>query len=143
MASPDPVPTARIIRLVGIYDANSTLRGEIAYWVGAKLGRRHCALCEITHGSVRERPEWRTGTTGLSVPFDTYHRDDQPDPVRIAAAGQAPVIVAETMAGHLLLLTGDDLDACDGSTDRLVASIEQAADRRGLDWTVSDPLQVP
>ena len=138
MASPNPDPTTRIIRLVGIYDASGTLRGEIAYWVGAKLGRRHCALCEITHGSVRERPEWRTCTTGLPVPFDTYHRDDQPDAVRIAAAGQAPVVVAETAAGHLLLLTPDDLTACDGSTDRLITAIEQRAAHLDLEWTASD-----
>jgi hypothetical protein len=43
----------RVVRLVGVYDADGTPRGEIAYWVGARLGRTHCALCDITHGPWR------------------------------------------------------------------------------------------
>ena len=135
MSSSDPAPTQRIIRLVGVYDADSTVRGELAYWVGARLGRRHCSLCEITHGSVRQRPEWRACQAGLPVRFDTFHRNDQPDPIRTAAGGQAPVVVAETDIGHMLLLAFADLDACGGSIDRLVDAIERSAVRLGLTWT--------
>ena len=135
MSSPDAAPTQRIVRLVGVYDADSTMRGELAYWVGARLGRRHCSLCEITHGSVRQRPEWKACRAGLPVPFDTYHRDDQPDQIRTAAGGQAPTVVAETDTGHTLLLASEDLDACDGSIDRLVEAIEQSAVRLGMTWT--------
>lgn len=108
VSSPDAPPVQRIIRLVGVYDADGTVRGELAYWVGARLGRRHCALCEITHGSVRERTEWKTCQAGLPVAFDTFHRNDQPDAVRSAAGGQAPVVVAETDAGHVLLLAATE-----------------------------------
>lgn len=135
MSSPGVASTDRIVRLIGVYDADSTLRGELSSWVGARLGRRHCSLCEITHGSVRQRPEWKACRAGLPIPFDTYHRNDQPETIRATARGQAPVVVAETAEGHVLLLTPDDLDACHGSIDRLVDSIEQGATRRGLVWT--------
>ena len=134
MSSTDRAPTVRIIRLIGVYDADHTVRGELSYWIGARLGRRHCSLCEITHGSVRRRPEWKTCQAGLPVPFDTFHRNDQPDSVRAGAGGQAPVVVAETDAGHVLLLTPADLEACDGSIDRLVEAIGQAANRLDLGW---------
>ncbi len=137
MISADVAPTQRIIRLVGVYDADSTIRGELAYLVGARLGRRHCSLCEITHRSVRQRPEWRTCQAGLPVPFDTDHRNDQSDTIRRVAGGQAPVVVAETDTGDVVLLTSDDLDACAGSIDGLVAAIEQAASRIGLTWAPS------
>jgi hypothetical protein len=134
MNLPDATPTKVIVRLVGVYDADSTLRGELSYWVGARLGRRHCSLCEITHGSVRQRPEWKTCQKGLPVPFDTYHRNDQPDSIRAASDGDAPVVVAVTDTGHALLLGAEDLDACDGSIDRLVEAIEESATRLGLTW---------
>jgi hypothetical protein len=137
MNPPDPAPTQHIVRLLGVYDADATLRGELTYWVGARLGRRHCSLCEITHGSARQRPEWKACQTGLSVSFDTFHRDDQPDTIRTAASGRAPVVVAETDGGHALLLDPEDLDACAGSIDRLIAAIEQSAARLGLAWTTS------
>ena len=132
MSSPDAAPTPRIVRLVGVYDADSTVRGELAYWIGARLGRRHCSLCEITHGSVRQRPEWKACQAELPVPFDTFHRNDQPDAIRAAAGGQAPAVVAETDTGHMLLLAPGDLESCDGSIDRLVDAIEQSAARLGL-----------
>src|SRR6476659_2069883 len=120
MSSPDAATDHRILRLVGVYDADSTIRGELAYWVGARLGRRHCSLCEITHGSVRPRPEWKACRAALPVRFDTFHRNDQPDAIRAAARGQAPVVIAETDSGHVPLLDPRDLEACQGSIDRLV-----------------------
>ena len=124
----------QISRLVGVYDADGTLRGELAYFVGARLGRAHCALCDITHGLLRERADWRECRDGLAVPFATYHRDDQPVEVRTAVAGLAPVVVADTDQGVVLLLGPDALDACAASAERLVAAIEDAVAEAGLRW---------
>lgn len=126
--------SARLRRLVGVYDADGTWRGELTYWIGARLGRRHCSLCDITHGSVRQRPEWAACKAGLPVEFVTFHRDDQPDDVRAVAGGRAPVVVADTDGGLVVLLDPVMLDACDGSVDRLVAAIEDAVTNRGLRW---------
>lgn len=124
--------SSSIVRLVGVYNAEGTLRGELAYWVGARLGRRHCSLCDITHGSLRERPEWKACRVALPVPFDTFHRNDQPDAVRTSSGGESPVVVAETDTGHVLLLGPSEIDACNGSIDALVEAIEQSAARLGL-----------
>ena len=125
---------SRVIRLVGVYDADSTLRGELTYWVGARLGRAHCSLCEITHGLVRERSDWKACRAGLPIPFDTFHRNDQPAPVRRVTGDIAPVVVAETDSGIVMLLGPADLDSCDGSVDRLVAAVERAVAAGGLTW---------
>ena len=130
----EPTSPLRIVRLVGVYNADSSRRGELAYWVGARLGRAHCALCDITHGLVRERSEWKACRTGLPVPFDTYHRDDQPNTIRSALEGVAPAVVAEIATGVVLLLGPDGLTECGGSTDRLVTAIEDAVRTAGLEW---------
>ena len=125
---------SRVIRLIGVYDADGTLRGELTYWVGARLGRAHCALCDITHGLARERADWKACRESLRVPFDTYHRDDQPESVRLATGDMAPAVVAETERGIVRLLGPSDLDVCDGSVDRLVDAVERALEREGLTW---------
>ena len=125
---------SQISRLVGVYDAEGTLRGELTYFVGARLGRAHCSLCDITHGLLRERSVLRACRAGLPVPFATSHRDDQPDPVRDAVAGRAPVVVAETDRGVVLLLGPEQLDACGGSGERMVAAIEAAVLDAGRGW---------
>ena len=126
-----------IARLIGIYDADGTITGELAYFVGARLGRAHCALCDITHGLVRERADWRACRDGLPVPFDTFHRNDQPPTVRTATGAAAPVVVAETTAGDIVvLLDATALDACAASPQALVDAVTDAAGRAGLVWPI-------
>ncbi len=134
MTDDDPGSTAPVIRrLVGVYDADHTVRGELLYWVGARLGRAHCGLCTITHGVVRAKREWQEYRSALPVPFDTYHRDDQP--VAVRALGVVPVVVAETDdAPPAVLLGPAELDACGGSVDALATAIRAAVTARGLSW---------
>jgi hypothetical protein len=123
-----------IIELIGVYDADGTWRGEFAYFVGARLGRAHCSLCETTHGNVREKAEWRLCKAGLPVPFRTFHRDDQPGEVRAAANDSVPVVVARTTRGLVVLLDNSGIEACGGSPDALVAAIAAAASERSLSF---------
>jgi hypothetical protein len=120
-------------RLVGVYNADGTVLGELAYFVAARFGRAHCALCNITHGRVRERREWQDVRRRLPVRFDTYHRNDQPE-----ALGQIyatpPIVAAETDDGFVVLLGPTELQACDGSTAKLATACERALDRAGLCW---------
>lgn len=127
--------TGEIVRLVGVYDADSTLRGELAYFVGARLGRAHCSLCDITHGTLREKAAWKTCRAGLPVPFDTYHRNDQPDAVRTLLAGTAPAVAAETGRGWVLLLGPSELESCGASPEQLVEALERAAGAADLRWS--------
>ena len=134
--SPTPGGAAdrRIIRLVGVYNADGTLRGELAYWVGARLGRTHCALCDISHGLARERSEWKTCRADLPVPFDTYHRDGQPEDVFAASGGVVPVVLAEADDGFVVLLGPEELSECAGSVAHLTRAIETAVARARLTW---------
>ncbi len=125
---------ARIRRIVGVYDADHTVWGELRYFVGARLGRTHCALCDITHGLVRERDDWKRARARLDAPFVTFHRDDQPPEVRQATTGVAPVVIAETSDGPVILLGPEDLEACAGSPERLMTAVEAAIERTGLVW---------
>jgi hypothetical protein len=124
------VPT--LVRLVGVYDADHTLRGELSYWIGARLGRAHCALCDVTHGLVRERGDWRTCRASFPVRFDTFHRDDQPEAVRHAIGDELPSVVADTDAGVVVLLGPDALDACHGSVAAFRTAVDTALTRSGL-----------
>lgn len=134
MTSAGDRSAATIRRLIGVYNANGTLGGELAYFIGTRLGRTHCALCDITHGRFRPRPEWNSGRARLPVPFETYHVNDQPSYVRAAYDGPAPVVLAGTDDNVVLLLDAEELGACVGSVDKLIGSIEQAADRLALCW---------
>jgi hypothetical protein len=131
------VPTVR--RLVGVYDADGTILGELSYLVRARLGRAHCALCDVTHGRVRERADWRAARAGLPVPFVAYHRDDQPAAVRAAGGSRPPAVVAELAGGEVVaVLDAEAIERCAGEPEQLVSAVVAAVDAAGLRWP--DPL---
>ena len=87
--------------------------------VGARLGQRHCSLCDITHGLFTEKSAWRDCESQLPVAFVTYHRNDQPDDVRTVTAGRLPAIVARTDDGVRMCVTSAELAACHGDPQAL------------------------
>jgi hypothetical protein len=122
-------------RLIGVYDADGSVVGELSYFVRARFGRAHCALCDITHGRVRERADWRTSRDRLPVPFVTFHRDDQPDEVRLAASAGLPVVLGESGDGTLAVLAGPEvLESCAGSPEELMARLDAALATQGWSW---------
>lgn len=108
--------TTRVIEFIGVYDADSTLIGEVSYWIGARLGTAHCSLCELTHGLFMERREWRECSADLGVPFTTFHRNDAPDDVLAALNGSFPAVLVRTTDGLFHILTNQALESFEGRT---------------------------
>jgi hypothetical protein len=113
-------------RIVGIYDADSTLWGEVSYWIGARLGRRHCSLCDVTHGMFTKKRSWDDCAAQLSHPFVTYHRNDMPDHLRPIVGNSFPVIVFDDVRQPRILLTDSDITGAKGSPESLVRLIGDA-----------------
>ncbi len=117
---------------MGVYDADGSLRGELTYWIGARLGRRHCSLCEITHGSVLERKDWRQCRDDLGITFDTVHRDEASPEVMAVIQDNLPAVVALTSRGVVLLLGPEGLTRCKGSPTEMVNTLREAVSRHQL-----------
>jgi hypothetical protein len=116
--------------LVGVYDADATLWGEMSYWIGARLGWRHCSLCDITHGLFAEKSAWQACVSTLPVPFTTYHRNDQPDDVRACIGDQLPAIVARYEHGVEQLVGPAQLAACRADPNELLRLLQSLLAQR-------------
>lgn len=121
---------AQYDEFVGIYDADSTLWGEVSYWLGARLGTRHCSLCDVTHGMFRRKSEWDQCAASLPAPFTAYHRNDAPPAALEAASGSFPVVVGRSGSVHRVVLTGDQIASCNGSPEALASLLRDARSRR-------------
>jgi hypothetical protein len=108
--------TSNITELIGVYDADSTLLGEVSYWVGARFGITHCSLCELTHGLFTKKSEWKQSSESFTVPFHLFHRDDAPSDVLLALAGEFPAVLQRTTEGLKVILTKEELERFDGHT---------------------------
>jgi hypothetical protein len=118
---------ASIRRFVGVYHASGTVIGELSYWIGARLGRAHCSLCDITHGRVREKAEWRACRDQLPVPFETVHLDERWPELEAVTEGRTPCVVADTDDGLAIVLGPDELASFDGSPHALSAALAAVA----------------
>ena len=108
--------TSNITELIGVYDADSTLLGEISYWVSARLGITHCSLCELTHGLFTKKSEWNQCAESLAIPFRLFHRDDAPHDVLAVLTGQFPAVLQRTTEGLEIILTKEELERFNGHT---------------------------
>jgi hypothetical protein len=120
-------------RLVGVYRAEGSLRGELAYVVGRLLGTAHCALCDITHSPVRRKHAWDLMVAGLGVPFDLVHLDERDAATAALVTGwdDSPAVLAE-IDGELQEVLGPEaLEEIGGHVDRFEQALRAALQRVG------------
>jgi hypothetical protein len=115
----------QVEEFIGVYDADGTIVGEVSYWIGARLGRTHCSLCELTHGLFTVKREWRECSLALGVPFTTWHRNDAPAEVLAVAAGSYPVVLARDASGLRVVVDAAQLEMFGGDTANFVAVLHE------------------
>ena len=83
------------MRVVGIYNADGGLSGELRYVFDKLLGRSDCGLCDLTHGwNAFGKRAWREACRASTVPIELIHRD-KATPSQLTSAGSLPVVLVE------------------------------------------------
>ncbi|MCU1452575.1 MAG: hypothetical protein JWN46_721 [Acidimicrobiales bacterium] len=103
-----------IERLWMVYDADGGLLGELSYAIGRSRGRRHCALCDISHEGLRRKPAFARLLRTIGVPAEVVHRNEQPPDLATFTEGRLACVVADTADGYELLVDAPTLDGCAG-----------------------------
>lgn len=125
---------AVITGLVGVYHANGSWRGELAYLAGKLTGHAHCALCDITHGPLGRRRSFDACAAALPVLFELVHLDERSEQVTQLSDGRTPCVLASTSGAMVLLLGPDHLASCNRDPARLLTALHRAADANALRW---------
>jgi hypothetical protein len=113
--------------LLGVYDADGGLRGEVSYVVGKLLGRRHCSLCDLTHSPLRRKPEWDALVAELGVPFRLAHRNELTEEEREAVRRVGAPAVLDVADGRVEPLLGPgDLEPLEGDLARFGVLLREA-----------------
>lgn len=126
--------TDTVHSLIGVYNADGTIRGELSYFVGKRLGRAHCGLCDITHGLVSTKSSWQRCRLEIPVQFTAVHLDERDDALAALTDGRTACVVADLGDRQEILLGPEDLDACEGEPDALVRALDGAVADRGWTW---------
>ena len=106
-------------RFTGIYNADGTLLGEIAYVAKKLAGRGSCALCDITHGWTGRKKAFDATCNAADIEWELLHRDEA-TAEQLTAAGELPAVIAQRNGAWEFVLGPRELDECDGDPAALV-----------------------
>ena len=114
------------IEIIGVYHANGGLFGKLAYGIGKLLGTRSCALCDISHGVIRQK---RT-VTDWQHEFPYFirfkHLDELDDLTSEYVQGATPCVVLATGSARTILLSAADLAEIHGNEESFFRLLETA-----------------
>lgn len=106
-------------KLIGVYNANGGIAGELAYFFGHLIGVRSCTLCHVTHSPVRKKSQWRDleqrVQDDLGYQFMLVHKNERTAEQLSASAGREPCVLIEDDEGHLsMIMDWNDLKLSKG-----------------------------
>ena len=113
--------------VVGIYNADGTIGGELSY-AFAKLARRgSCELCDVTHGwNPLGKRSWKAAVEQSDLNLTFIHRDEAL-PEQLAAAGQLPAVVMSSDDGWRVIMTSSEFTEFKSDPGALIAETERRA----------------
>jgi hypothetical protein len=111
------------IRLVGIYNADGGVIGELKYFFGHLIGIAKCELCDITHSPIRRKASFDALALELKaqygLDFALKHLNERTEAETRASKAQEPCVLAEYPDGSLgMFLDRQELRVLRGDVDR-------------------------
>lgn len=104
-------------RILAIYDADFTLRDELAYAIGKLMGTRSCALCDISHGyNPLGKSEWKRACSSAPE-VEWLHRNDLNEVQQRWTESQLPCVIVDASGSFEFLLTSEELSGCGGNVE--------------------------
>jgi hypothetical protein len=125
-------PERQVRRLIGVYNAEGSLLGELRYLIGRARRTAHCALCDVTHGHLRKKRAFSEFQASYPAPIELLHLDEQPDGIAAVTRGRTPCVLAETADGYRMLLDTDAIACCAGDVQRFEAALVRAVRAQNL-----------
>ena len=117
-----------MIRIYGVYNADSGFFGELTYLIGKISRRTHCGLCDITHSPFGEKKSWRDMNRRLQFPVELVHLNQRDSKLSSFTQGITPCVVLEKEDKHWLLIDSKRLNSCGGKVSEFEKNLVQALD---------------
>jgi len=101
--------TEEMAEFVGIYNADSGIRGELTYALFKLSRKSSCSLCEITHGwNPFGRNTWRTSRRDSGLDLTMIHRN-KASAQQLDAVESLPAILKKTDGNWSQVVSADQL----------------------------------
>jgi hypothetical protein len=119
--------------LIGIYNADGGLAGELAYVFGHLIGVRSCSLCDISHSPIKKKAAFKELEQHLiaehRILVRMIHLNERNERELKASEGREPCMLLEYPDQSIsMFLDSTDLKALSGSVNSLKKLITSRLD---------------
>lgn len=104
-----------IDEIIGIYDADGTIRGELIYVLKKYLKGFHCSLCDITHSKVSKKLSYTQQEEIFEIPIRMLHRNELLNEMNSFLTQALPMVVARSGSNYEILFAKEELETFDGN----------------------------
>ena len=85
--------------LIGVYDANGGIVGELSYVLGHLIGLRNCSLCDISHSPIKMKSSFKQLQHELlehhGIDVKMIHRNERNELEAKASEGREPCMLLQ------------------------------------------------
>ncbi len=85
--------------LIGVYNADGGIIGELSYVLGHLIGLRNCSLCDISHSPVKMKSSFKTLQRELleqhGIDVRMIHRNERNERETTASEGREPCMLLQ------------------------------------------------
>jgi hypothetical protein len=119
--------------LIGVYNADGGIVGEISYVLGHLIGVRSCSLCDISHSPIKKKAAFKELEQNLleehGILVKMIHLNERNERETKASEGREPCILLEYPDQSIsMFLDSTDLKALSGSVKSLKKLITSRLD---------------
>ena len=112
-------------RIVGVYNADGSILGELKFTMGKITGKSDCGLCDLTHGwNPLGKPSWRNACSASSVEIELVHRDEITSGQN-EVAGDLPAVIIQLGETWMKLMSAEDISSFKGNSSGFLAEINR------------------
>lgn len=115
-----------------IYNASGTIAGELNYLYGKYFQDEHCELCDITHGTVSAKPEWKAWISALKCENYVLHTNEAEEMNVDYSRFELPVVLVDRGNGLEELVTKEEMADSGKGVEAFGALFYRKLDQFGL-----------
>lgn len=116
----------QIEEVILVWNADAGFLGHLGYTFQKLRGHDECPLCDLTHGSLTEKPEWKACKRDLGVPIEAVYRNRLSREQTRVVDGDFPCVIARTPATLVKLMGREAIDSCAGDLGLFVERLRAA-----------------
>tara|TARA_B100000745_G_C19879245_1_gene293480 strand:- start:85 stop:393 length:309 start_codon:yes stop_codon:yes gene_type:complete len=90
------------------------------------FGRKHCFLCDITHGHLWKKDQWIQFVRQSDWPIELIHLDEQIEELMVFTEDRTPCVILETEQGYRELLDSRALKGCESDVSNFIEVLERS-----------------